>query len=71
MLVLNFLCEQHIRFYHSIWLQVFQTSQFSFFQARRVNICEDHATFQDIEHQLKELSFINIFIIAFYEMFIN
>ena len=30
----------------------FQVSQFSFFQAKKVNHGEDHVTLQDIEYQL-------------------
>ena len=53
MLVLNFLCEQHIFLSHASWLQIFRFFQLLFFQ-EKVNHYEVHAVFLDIEHQLQE-----------------
>ena len=53
MVVLNFLCVQHI-LYQAGLPQVFQLFQFLFFQIKRVNHCEGYVNFQDVEHQLQE-----------------
>ena len=45
--------------------------QFSFFQAKIVNHCKDHATFQDIKPQLEENFFIIFFIIVFFKILIK
>ena len=54
MLVLNFLCKKYIHFYHASLQQAFQLFQSSFFQVKRINHCEGHVIFKDIEHQLEE-----------------
>ena len=54
MLVLNFLCKKYIRFYHAGLQQAFQLFQSSLFQVKRINHCEGHVIFKDIEHQLEE-----------------
>ena len=54
MLVLNFLCKKYIHFYHASLQQAFQLFQSSFFQAERINHCEGHVIFKDIEHQIEE-----------------
>ena len=58
-------------FYHRNWLQVFQLFQFSLSLVIMVNHYGAHVMFQDIEHQLQEISFITISIVAFYEIFIK
>ena len=47
---------------------IFSIFQFSLFQEKRVNLHEVHAIFQEFEHQLQEITFINIFIIIFYKI---
>ena len=46
----------------------FLSCKFSLFQEKRVNLHEVHAIFQEFEHQLQEITFINIFIIIFYKI---
>ena len=47
------------------------TFQSSSFKAKMVNHYEVHVAFQDIEHQLQEISFITLFIIVFHEILIK
>ena len=41
-------------FSHANGLQFPKVFQFSFFEAKRINHCEGHLTFQDIEYQIQE-----------------
>ena len=43
---------QNIPFYHTSWLQVFQSFQLSLFLVKIVNHCELHVLLDDIEHWL-------------------
>ena len=53
MLVLCFLCEQHI-FYDPSLLQFFQLSRFLFFLVKILNHYGVHAILLDNKHQLQE-----------------
>ena len=62
-LVLYFLCQCYILFYHANWLQVFKLLNFHFFQVKAVNHTEGHVICQDIKHQLQKNIFHEIFFI--------
>ena len=72
MLVLNFLCVSHILFYHVSWLEVFQLFQFSVFLVRTVSRCVGHLFFfRTLNINFKKISFIAVFIVVFYDIFIK
>ena len=71
MLVLNFLCEKNIPFYHASWIQILQYFQYSFFQEKKLNHSEGQVIFQIDGHHLQKISFISFFIVAFCKIFIK
>ena len=71
MLVLNFLCEKNIPFYHASWIQILQYFQYSFFQEKKLNHSEGQVIFQIDGHHLQKISFISFFIVAFAKSSLN
>ena len=49
----------------------FSIFQFSFFQVKMVNHCEDYISFQILNINFKQISFITFFITTFYKTFIR
>ena len=47
------MCIKYSFIYHASLLKVFQLFQFSFFQAKRVNLYEVHPILLDFDHQLQ------------------
>ena len=66
-----FFLIQSLQFLINILYHFFRLSRFLLFQVKMINHCQDHVIFQDIEHQLQEISFITFFIIVLYEIFIK